>query len=116
MANTIIQSDGITPEMKFRMMNGKTDGLKSAVGETFDIIECAEIEQDDINGEPITVVFFVTDDGRTLGSNSATVRRTFEALIESFGLPSPSSPYRNMTVIQKSSKKGRTYLDIDFAG
>lgn len=112
----IVKSEGITPETMFRMMNGKTDGLKTAVGDTFDIIECAEIEQTDINGEPVTVVFIVTDDGRVMGSNSATVRRTFEALVESFGLPSPFAPYKNMTVIQKNSKKGRTYLDLDFAG
>lgn len=116
MAKTIIQSEGITPEMKFRMMNGKTDGLKSAVGDTFDIVECAEVEQLDINEEPVTVVFIVTDDGRMLGSNSPTVRRTFEALIESFGIPSPETPYKNITVLEKKSKKGRTYLDIDFAG
>jgi len=111
----IVKSEGITPETMFHMMNGKTDGLKTAVGDTFDIVECAEIEQTDINGEPVTVVFVVTDDGRVLGSNSATVRRTFEALVESFGLPSPFAPYKNMTVIQKKSKNDRTYLDLDFA-
>jgi hypothetical protein len=116
MAKIIIKSEGITPETMFRMMNGKTDGLKSAVGDKFDVVECAEIEQTDMNGEPVTVVFIVTDDGRVFGSNSATVRRTFEALVESFGLPTPFLPYKNMTVVEKASKKGRNYLDLDFAG
>lgn len=115
MANIIIKTKGVDPKDMFRMMNGKTDGLKTAVGEVFDVIDCAEIEQENPEGQPVKVVFLVLEDGRVLGSNSATVRKTFESMIACFGEPSEQNPWTGVTIISKKSQaKGREYLDLDF--
>lgn len=116
MANVIMKTAGITEKDLFRMMQGKNEGLKTLVGDIFDVVDCAEIEKPDKDGELFRVVFLVLEDGRTVGSNSATVRNTFESMIEAFGLPSREKPWTGVTVVSTDNKSGnRTYLDLDFA-
>ena len=116
MANVIMKTPGISEKELFRMMQGKNEGLKKVVGDIFDVVECAEIEKPDKDGELIRVIFLVLEDGRTVGSNSTTVRNTFESMVEVFGLPSPEKPWTGVTVVSTENKSGsRTYLDLDFA-
>ena len=115
MVNVIMKTPGITEKELFRMMQGKNDGLKKIVGDVFDVVECAEIEKPNKDGELIRVVFLVLEDGRTVGSNSSTVRNTFESMVEVFGLPSREKPWTGVTVVSTdNTSRTRTYLDLDF--
>lgn len=112
---TILSESGIKdPKIRFKMLNGKCDRLADCVGNVFDIIGYMLVESDR-DGDIVTILDLYTADGRAIGTNSATVRRTFEAMVESFGEPTEETPLTGIVVISKPSAKGRSFLDIDFA-
>ena len=111
---TIISESGITDaKIRFKMLNGKCDRLADCVGNVFDIIGYMLVESER-DGETATILDIYTADGRAIGTNSATVRRTFEAMVEAFGAPTEESPLTGIVVTSKPSAKGRAFLDIDF--
>ena len=114
MINIIAESGIIDSHIRFKMLNGKCENLKEQEGTVFDIIGYMETEQgyeDDIR----KILSIYTNDGRVFGTNSATVIRTFEAMVESFGEPTEENPIKGVGVYAKTSAKGRTFLDLDFA-
>lgn len=112
---TIISESGIVDsKIRFKMLNGKCDRLADCVGNVFDIVGYMIVENER-DGETVTILDILTSDGRAIGTNSATVRRTFEAMLESFGNPTEETPFTGIVVTSKPSAKGRSFLDIDFA-
>lgn len=99
----------------FRMMNGKCEKLRECVGDTVDIVGYAIIEQKNTDGEETEILYLAFNDGRIAATSSPTVRRTFEAMVTAFGAPTDETPLVNVVIVEAESKKGRNFLDIDFA-
>ncbi len=114
MINVIKESGIVSPVIRFKMLNGKCDRLSDSAGSVIDITGYMLLERDK-GGDIVTVLDILTDDGRVMGTNSATVRETFEAMCDSFGEPTEETPLRSVVITSKESAKGRTFLDFDFA-
>lgn len=115
MLNVISQSGIDDSRLSFKILNGKCERLRDAVGTVFDVTGYVMSEQEDADGEPVKILSICTDTGRVYGTNSPTVIRTFEAMLLSFPAPTAESPLQGITVRSCESKKGRTYIDLDFA-
>lgn len=118
MANSvnIISKSGIEDsKTMFKILNGKCERLRDAVGTVFDITGYIASIQYNEDGDEVRILSICTDTGRIYGTNSPTVIRTFDAMLESFPAPTPENPLTGVTVISRESAKGRNYIDIDFA-
>lgn len=98
----------------FRMLNGKCDTLKNHVGEVFNVIGYVSCETDDEK----TILYIATENPDTsvreiLATNSGTVKRTFAAMIISFGMPDETNPINNVVVTSGKSRNGRDFIDLD---
>ena len=94
---------------EFRMKNGKCDKAKDNVGCVFDCIGYALMKTDDDK----EILYMLADNGLILASNSGTVKKTFNLMCDSFGVPTSENPIRGITVTSGVSSHGREYLDLD---
>lgn len=115
MINILSQSGITDSKLAFKILNGKCERLREAVGTVFDITGYVLSEQENADGEIVKILSITTDTGRVYGTNSPTVVRTFESMILTFPAPTPETPLTGITVRSCESKKGRTYIDLDFA-
>lgn len=115
MAQILESTGNFDSKTLFRMMNGKCEKLRDCIGDTVDIIGYAIIEQTNTNGDETEILYMAFKDGRIAATSSPTVRRTFEAMVTAFGAPTDENPLINVVIVESQSKKGRNFLDIDFA-
>lgn len=113
--NVLSLSGNIDSKTLFRMMNGKCDKLRECAGDTVDIVGHAVINQPNSDGDMKTILYLLFSDGRICATNSATVHRTFTAMVVAFGDPTEETPLKDVVIVESKSKNGRTFLDLDFA-
>ena len=103
-------SDGITERQAFQITKGgNLARMKDNVGRRFDIVDYIRYEDergDDEKEQQLLAI--VTAEGDVLSTNSGTIIRTFDAMIEQFELPITDVEIYSQT----NPKNGRTYLNI----
>ena len=97
--NIISQSGTIDSKTLFRMMNGKCDKLRECAGDTVDIVGHAVIDQPNSDGDLKTILYLIFNDGRICATNSATVYRTFLAMVIAFGEPTEENPLKDVVIV-----------------
>lgn len=106
----IISKSGNFDEIDmFRMMNGKCDKLKDHIGAIMDCIGYVLVQTDDEK----EILYIAADNGLVVATNSPTVKRTFSAMLLSFGAPSAEKPIKGIKVTSSMSAHGREFLDLD---
>lgn len=107
----IEKSNGLTDRKLFKMTQGKgLTKVSDCDGRQFDIVDYViYTDSNSRTGEEQELLAFSTETGEILSTNSATVIRSFRAMIEAF----ETLPITGVCVLSGQSKNGRTYYDID---
>jgi hypothetical protein len=106
----IISKSGNFDEIDmFRMLNGKCDKLKTHIGAVMDCIGYVLVKTDDEK----EILYIAADNGLIVATNSPTVKRTFSAMLLTFGAPSVEKPIIGIVVTSSMSSHGREFLDLD---
>lgn len=106
--NIKFRSAGISDRQAFQITKGGNLGrMKDNVGRTFTIQDYIRYEDEDSDGKTRDLLAIVTSDGDIIATNSSTVLRTFDALVEQFPLP-----IEDVQIYSDTAKSGREYLNI----
>ena len=109
--NIIMQSDGLTKKQIFNITNGASNKLSTYDGVVMTIVEYILYEDKNQQGQDQKLLAIVTEEGDIMTTNSATVIRSFESMIEQgFELP-----ITDVQIVSRTTKNGRTNYDIKFA-
>lgn len=109
---TIIkQSAGLEKKQIFNVTNGQSEKLSTFDGVMITIKDYLLYEDLNQQGQPQKLLALVTEDGDIMTTNSSTVIRTFERMLEQeFELP-----ITDVMVVSGTTKAGRTFYDLKFA-
>ena len=110
----ISKSGEFTPVEMFKMLNGKSPKMSRNVGVVFDCVGYLETAPD--NEDEQSVLYVAADNGEIYATTSDTVRKTFRAMLDSFGEPTKDTPIKNVTILEGESRNGRKFIDLDIVG
>ena len=109
--NVISKSNGLTKKQIFNVTNGQSEKLSTFDGVMITIKDYLLYEDLNQQGQQQKLLALVTEDGDIMTTNSSTVIRTFERMLEQeFELP-----IADVMVISGTTKAGRTFYDLKFA-
>ena len=109
--NILKQSNGLTKKQVFNITNGQSDKLSTFDGVMITIKDYLLYEDINQAGQNQKLLALVTEDGDILTTNSSTVIRTFERMLDQeFELP-----IADVMIVSGQTKAGRTFYDIKFA-
>ena len=101
-------SENITDRQAFQITHGGNLGrMKDNIGRTLDIVGYVRYEDTDSDGKVRDLLAIITGDGDIVATNSGTLIRTFDAMIEQFPLP-----INDVQIYSNTSKNGREYLNF----
>ena len=89
--------------------------LSDAKGEVLDIAKFVLYDDEDVKGNPMTVLAVETKDGAKYATNSKTFVRNFTDIVAIFEADNDPMPTR-FIVGAGTSKSNREYLTCDIAG
>lgn len=102
------KSENITDRQAFQITRGGNLGrMKDNIGRTLDIVGYMRYEDTDSDGKVRDLLAIITGDGDIVATNSETMIRTFDAIIEQFPLP-----INDVQIYSNTSKNGREYLNF----
>lgn len=111
----IKKSEGLTSADLYTLTKGSdVRKMQDAKGETLDILKFVLYRDEDVNGDPMTVLAVETVSGVRYATNSKTFVRNFSdilAIFEASGEPIPHM----FRVGSGRSKSNREYLTCDIA-
>ena len=109
--NILKQSNGLTKKQIFNITNGQSDKLSGFDGVMITIKDYLLYEDKNQQDQDQKLLALITEDGDILTTNSSTVIRTFERMLEQgFDVP-----IADVMIVSGQTKAGRTYYDIKFA-
>ena len=111
----IKKTEGMTSADLYALTKGNdVRKMADAKGETLDITKFVLYRDEDVNGNPMTVLAVETVDGAKYATNSKTFVRNFSDILAIFEAGNEEMPTR-FIVGSGKSKSNREYLTCDIA-
>ena len=111
----IKKTDGLTSADLYALTKGNdVRKMADAKGETLDILKYVLYKDEDVHGNPMTVLAVETVEGAKYASNSKTFVRNFSDILAIFEASGEAIPSR-FVVGSGKSKSNREYLTCDIA-
>lgn len=111
----IKKSEGLTSADLYALTKGSdVRKMADAKGETLDVLKFVLYSDEDVNGEPMTVLALETVSGAKYATNSKTFVRNFSDILAIFEAGGEEIPHL-FKVGSGRSKSNREYLTCDIA-